>query len=241
MAAAYFGTEFCEDLLPTLGDASRFCAMADEAGIQAVLLTPVVSPRGLGRLESLLAGLRDGSKMPAIVANDWGVLHLLRCSYPEFQRRAGRLINRSLRDPRLAKKIPKTDSAGSQVASRMHSLLARMGVAAIETDADLQGEFLGRDRDPFQRVLHLPYVFAASGRNCLVKADGACADDSLTRGLGRACPGHCRDRVHRVERGDTTLTLWRGGNTIFYEAPLFMVETYLARADRVVLHERVQA
>lgn len=241
LAAVYFGTEFCEDLLPSSGEAAGFCARADDAGIEAVLLTPVVSPRGLGRLESLLAGLRRKEMLPAIVANDWGVLNLLHHSYPEFQRRAGRMINRGMRDPRLAEDIHTFDATGTQRVSRMHSLLARMGVVAIETDPDLQGDFLGTDQYTFQRVLHLPYVFAASGRNCLVKADGACADNFFTHGLGRPCPGHCRDRVHRVERSDTTLALWRGGNTVFYEAPRFMVEPYLARADRVVLHERPQA
>lgn len=241
LAAIYFGSEFCEDLLPAFDEAVRFCAMADDAGVGAVFSTPVVSPRGLGRLETLLAGLRRRERLPEIVANDWGVLHLLCRSYPEFNCRAGRLINRGLRDPRLAETIQENSQVSAQRPGRMHLLLARMGVGAIETDPDLQGSFLGADPEPFQRVLHLPYVFVASGRNCLVKADGGCADNSFTHGLGDACPGHCRDRVHRVERSDTTLTLWRGGNTIFYEAPCFMAEPYLARADRVVLHERAQA
>ncbi|MGB9082581.1 MAG: hypothetical protein WCD00_14895 [Desulfuromonadaceae bacterium] len=241
LTAIYFGTEFCEDLLPSHDEVSRFCDQADDAGIAAVLLTPVVSVRGLKRLESLLTSLRNQQKLPAIVANDWGVLHLLCRSYPEFRRRVGRLFNRSLRDPRLTERINTCDAGETQGVSRMHSLLARMEVEAIETDVDLQGNFLGVDPDPFQRVLHLPYVFTASGRNCLVKADGVSADNSFTHGLGHVCPGRCRDRVHLVERSDTTLTLWRSGNTIFYEAPRFMVEPLLSRADCVVLHERPQA
>jgi hypothetical protein len=93
-------------------------------------------------------------------------------------------------------------------------------------------------------VLHLPYVFAASGRNCLLKAEQQTGEKNFALLLGRPCAAPCRDRCHRETRPDLNRpdqpnqTLWRAGNTLFYAANRALVAGHLARADRVVLHER---
>jgi hypothetical protein len=237
LRAVYFGSEFCEELLPAQSEAESFCALAAAAGVEAVLLTPLVTPHGLGRVDRLLRGLVSSGWLPAVVGNDWGVLALLRDSYPPLQRRGGRLLNRGLRDPRLPERTPARESGRADRGERLRQLLCQLGVAAVETDADLEGGFLGEKRAGLQRVLHLPYAFAASGRNCLVKADGRAPGDSFTRGLGLPCQGECRGRWHRLERSDSPLPLWRQGNTVFYEVPPYRAEVHLTQADRVVLHE----
>jgi hypothetical protein len=237
LRAVYFGSEFCEELLPALAEAENFCALAAAAAVEAVLLTPLVTPQGLGRVDRLLRGLASSGWLPAVVGSDWGVLELLRNSYPALQRRGGRLLNRGLRDPRLPEKTPEMESGRTDRGERLRLLLCHLGVAAVETDPDLEGGFLGEKKAGFQRVLHLPYAFAASGRNCLVKADGREPGDSFTRGLGLPCQGECRGRWHRLERPDTALPLWRRGNTVFYEVPRSQAEIHLAQADRIVLHE----
>ena len=242
LRAIYFGSEFCEELIPDPATVERFCIQARQAGIEAVLLTPVVTPKGLLLVERLVQALASRGCNPAIVCNDWGVLNLLRSSYPGFCRRAGRLMNRGLRDPRLLKNSFTRDSGTGERVGRQRSLLVHLGVEAVETDADLEGNYLGEKVAGLQRVLHLPYVFAASGRNCLVKADGASsADECFTKGLELPCTGLCRGRWHQVKRGDTGHPLWRSGNTIFYEVPPVLAGTHLAQADRIVLYERPTA
>lgn len=237
LRAVYFGSEFCEELLPSPAEAESFCALAAAAGVEAVLLTPLVTSHGLGRVDRLLHGLVTSGWLPAVVGNDWGVLELLRNGYPDIQRRGGRLLNRGLRDPRLPERTTNKESGRADRGERLRRLLVHLGIAAVETDPDLEGGFLGEKSAGLQRVLHLPYVFAASGRNCLVKAEGMEPGDSFTRGLGLPCQSKCRGRWHRLERPDTPLPLWRLGNTIFYEVSPSWAETHLAQADRIVLHE----
>jgi hypothetical protein len=238
LTSLYFGTEFCEYLLPTVADAEAFCILARDAAVEAVLLTPIVTPTGFKRLERLLAELALRGCTPVVTFNDFGVLRLLRDAYPDNQRYAGRLLNRSLRDPRLAGDPPNSSRQGENKGEKLRSLLVSQGVTAVETDADLEGCYLERDASHLLRVLHLPYTFTVSGRNCLVKADGAAAEDSFTKGLGHGCTAPCRERSLPVHRTDTDLPLWRAGNTIFYEASAATVATHLACCDRIVLHER---
>lgn len=241
LLAIYFGSEFCIDLLPDGVKAARLCGHARDAGMEGVLLTPVVTSAGLARIKQLLTGLSAAGESPAVVFNDWGVANLLRESFPQLPSRAGRLMNRGLRDPRLMEKEAAPTNTGVR-GRRMRSLLARFGVAALETDPDLEGGYLGDGSEGLQRVLHLPYAFAASSRNCLVKSEAArTMEECFTKGLGLACSGVCRGQWHRIVRSDTRLPLWRAGNTIFFEIPHCRAAVHIEQADRIVLHERPTA
>ena len=238
--ALYFGTEFCEDRLPDLDEAQAFCRMARDRGWEPTLLTPLVTPKGLSIVHLLLAELAADSWQPAVVFNDWGVLEVLRAQHPALPRRAGRLMNRSLRDPRAYRHTPEGHAAheASRFA-RLRRLLAAAGVSAVETDADLDGGFLGdgpADGD-LSRALHLPFTFAASGRNCPLKALLYPHGTAFSKVLAHPCTAPCRSGPVPARRDDVSVTQWRGGNTLFYEIPQAVARSFLAHADRVVLHE----
>jgi hypothetical protein len=240
--ALYFGSEFCEDLLPDLEDADAFCALAEDRDWEPTLLTPLVTPAGLEIVDRLLAKLAASGRAPAVVFNDWGVLGLLRERHAALPRRAGRLMNRSLRDPRAYRDAP--DGVATHDASRflrLRRLFADAGVTAVETDADLDGGYLGAGPDDagggLARALHLPFTFAASGRNCPMKALLYPDGDGFSKALADRCPAPCRTGPIAVQRDDSPLPHWRGGNTLFYEIPDTVARTWLAHTDRVVLHE----
>lgn len=238
LRAIYFGSEFCEFLLPDAVQVARYCAHARDTGVETVLLTPLATPRGLARIEQLLIALSVAGDAPAVVFNDWGVADLLRTSFPALKRRAGRLMNRGVRDPRLMEKKADSSNVSVDRGHRLRSFLAKSGVSAVETDPDLEGGFLGDGTEGMQRVLYLPYAFAASSRNCLVKADHArTMDECFTRGLNTPCSGLCQGAWHRVNRPDTALPLWRFGNTVFFEVPPSQVKDHIKQADRIVLHQ----
>lgn len=242
LKAIYFGSEFCIDLLPDSAKVAQLCRHAARSGIEAVLLTPLATPPGLARVRRLLEELAKTGETPAVVFNDWGVANLLLESFPHLKLRAGRLMNRGLRDPRLMEKAIPPDNAPENQVRRFRSLLAELGVTALESDTDLEGSYLGDGREGLQRTLHLPYSFAASSRNCLIKAEAALADDQVfTKGLGLSCSGLCRSNWHRIYRLDTNLPLWRSGNTVFFEVPQAMAKGRIAQADRIILQERPTA
>jgi hypothetical protein len=239
VAALYFGTEFCEERLPDAAEAEAFCALAAERGWASTLLTPVVTSRGLDRVDRLLGRLAARGARPEVVFNDLGVLRLLRERHPWLLARAGRLLNRGLRDPRAldgsarAEYLREPDPARG---ARLRRLLASLGATAIETDADLDGGHLGGGSAGLQRALHLPYVLAASGRNCLVKA-AAFPGRGVGELLAEACPRPCREGATLAERPDCAIPIWRAGNTLLYEVPWDLARARLAEADRIVLHE----
>lgn len=239
VVALYFGTEFCEDRLPEQGEAEAFCALAASEGWTPTLLTPVVTSTGLDRIDRLLTQLAGRGWRPDVVFNDWGVMGMVRQRHPDLAARAGRLVNRSLRDPRAFQEGAGEAWRGTAEpgrGGRLKRYLAGMGVQALETDPDLDGGYLGDGSAGLQRALHLPYVFASSGRHCLLKA-AALPGRGMGELLGEPCPRPCRDPAPRADRSDCALPLWRAGNTLLYEVPWELAQAHLAEADRVVLHE----
>jgi hypothetical protein len=231
--ALYFGSEFCEDRLPAPDEAQAFCALARDRGWEPTLLTPLVTPVGLELVHRLLAALAANRWQPAVVFNDWGVFGLLRERHPSLPRRAGRLMNRSLRDARAYRAAPAGFAAhdGSRFL-RLRRFFAEAGVAAVETDPDLDGGDGG-----LARALNLPFTFAASGRNCPMKALLYPEGNGFSKALADPCPAPCRTGPVPVARADSPLPHWRGGNTLFYEIPLDAARSWLPRTDRIVVHE----
>lgn len=243
LAALYFGTEFCEDRLPSPGEAEAFCALAARRGLEAVLLTPVLRPAGLARLGALLAALGACGRFPAVVCNDWGAWRLVGEGHPRCARRGGRLLNRGLRDPRALEAGASGGSRagegnpGGERSRLLREFLREGGAAALETDPDLEGGFLG-EAGGLQRTLHLPFAFVTSGRHCLGKAGAATGGGPFAGDMDAPCGAPCRRGPAREERDDTPVPLWRAGNTLFYEVPEPLATAHLAQADRVVLHRR---
>jgi hypothetical protein len=239
LRALYFGSEFCQELLPGIRVAAAFCTHCNERGLEAVLLTPLVTHRGLSLLARLLDGLTRRCLFPAVVFNDWGVFELLRTTYPSLPRRMGRLMNRGLRDPRLDMQAMGPDGENTQRGEGIRKLARSLGVSAVETDADLEPGYLGTGAEGLNRTLHVPYTFASSGRNCLEKAAATPAGKGVfTQALASGCNAPCRGVCRQEKRPDTQKRMWRAGNTLFFEAPPAWIERHLALADRVVFHER---
>ncbi len=238
LTSLYFGTEFCQELLPAIRETEAFCDYCAEHELEAVLLTPVVTHKGLSRLERLLDGLSTRGLFPAVVFNDWGVVELLRTKHPSFPRRMGRLMNRGLRDPRLEMRPLGRAGEDTERGAGIRKLASSLGVTAVETDADLEPGYLGAGGNGLERALHVPFTFVASGRNCLEKAAAAPASKGVfTHGLTSGCHAPCRGVCRKEYRQDTQKQMWRAGNTVFFEAPAEWIARHVALADRIVFHE----
>jgi hypothetical protein len=242
ISSLYFGSEFCQELLPGIREAENFCALSRERGLEAVLLTPLVTYKGLDRIARLLGRLTRRGWLPAVVFNDWGVFELLRSTHPSLRLHMGRLMNRGLRDPRLEMKAMESTGENTGRGAGIRKLAVSLGIGALETDADLDPGYLGSGANGLKRTLHVPYTFASSGRNCLEKAASTPAGKGLfTHGLSSGCKAPCRGVCRRENRQDTQKPMWRAGNTVFFEAPAAWISRHVALADRVVFHERPMA
>jgi hypothetical protein len=235
LAAVYFGSEFCEERIPGADESAALCSFARDQGLEAVLLTPIARPAGLELIDRLLGRLAEEGWAPSVVFSDWGVAALLGERHPSLPRRGGRLINRALRDPRVAGTGARPGNGAR--SSYVRELLRRTGATAVESDADLEGGFLGPAGEGLQRTVHLPYVFAASGRHCLLRAK-VTGGHPAARDHGARCWAPCRGRWVTESRQDTELPLYRDGNTLLYQAPEGLALAHLPDADRIVLHRR---
>jgi len=242
ISSLYFGSEFCQDLLPGIREAEAFCALSRERALEAVLITPLVTYKGLDRIARLLGRLTRRGWFPAVVFNDWGVFELLRSTHPALCLRMGRLMNRGLRDPRLEMQAMKSSGENNGRGTGIRRLARSLGITAVETDADLEPGYLGSGANGLQRTLHVPYTFVSSGRNCLEKAAATAPGKGLfTHGLNSGCKAPCRGVCRQENRPDTQRPMWRAGNTVFFEAPAEWISRHVALADRVVFHERPMA
>ena len=239
LTALYFGSEFCQELLPLRKEAAAFCAHCAAHDLEAVLLTSLMTYKGLTRLDHLLESLAKRGWSPAVVFNDWGVFELLRTQFPGLPRRMGRLMNRGLRDPRLDMQTCESGAENTNRGAGIRQLASKLGVCAVESDADLEPGFLGDGSNGLNRTLHVPFTFVSSGRNCLEKAAAAPAGKGIfTHGLTSGCSAPCQGVCRQENRQDTEKQMWRAGNTVFFEAPPEWLNRHIQLADRVVFHEQ---
>jgi hypothetical protein len=84
------GSEFCEYLLPNLGELREAMGLAREVGKEFTYVTPRLSVAGIEELKQQLALLNDMGEA-WIVFNDFGVLNMLE-HYPNLHPHLGRLL-----------------------------------------------------------------------------------------------------------------------------------------------------
>ena len=110
--------------------------------MSVTLLTPYVSDAGIESLKPLFKMLSE-SGTNEVVFNDWGVLNLLRREFPRLKPVQGRLMNKSLRDPRVTGVYAASDAPAPALVSLRRSnldctsytgFLSGLGVDTVELD-----------------------------------------------------------------------------------------------------------
>jgi hypothetical protein len=207
----YFGSEFCEHLLPSVRALREALGQAGAAGLRLVLLTPVASPEILRRLDALLPMLPAGTE---VVVNDWGVAHELSSRFPALKPVAGRVLCRMTKDPRLDAGWAGRCGHGL-AAPTMRSLFARLGIHRLEIDVPLFADDSAFADLPLPTAVHLPYVYVAKGRMC--RAGSLTVKGPERFAVGRRCQKEClrfSALVSRPGRADAGASV-QLGNTLF--------------------------
>jgi hypothetical protein len=103
----YFGNEFCERLIPSLGQLKQVLAYIRRKKLNFSLVTPYVTNYGLGKIKALLKFLIGEGISCEIIINDWGVLNLINYQSFNLTPVLGRLLIKQRRGPKLAKLLEK--------------------------------------------------------------------------------------------------------------------------------------
>jgi hypothetical protein len=170
-----YGNEFCEHLIPSPRRFEAVLNAADEGGMSATLLTPYVSDAGIESLKPLfeMLSMRGGGE---VVFNDWGVLNLLRREFRNLKPIQGRLMNKSLRDPRVTGVYAASDAPAPALVSLRRSnldcisytgFLSGLGVDSVELDNLPQGVDLSFAENGVKASAYVPFGFISTSRICM--------------------------------------------------------------------------
>lgn len=225
---AYLGNEFCESLLPSLDSFSGTCEKLWRRQVAITFLTPPATDEGLDALRVLFAWLARQGRPVEVVFNDWGVLELVHTEFPGLHPVRGRLLNKTMRDPRVvplynAPSAPAGIRASMQPAGLdtpfLRSLMSRYGVATVEMDILPNGAELDFHQLPFQVACYVPCGFVTTGRHCMVSSWHVEGSQRFRPGV--RCRLECRDYMTTHTYSASALStdgtrFFQRGNTFFY-------------------------
>ncbi len=245
----YLGTEFCENLLPS-HEAVRSLAATR---LPMTLLTPYVSNSGLRDLRELFQLLPSESE---VVFADWGVLQVLRQDFPALVPVQGRLLNKSLRDPRVTG-LYAIDGANNPTLDAMRgsnldnasyaNLLARFGVTRVEMDQLPQGNSYDLGSADLIAHVYAPFGFISTARSCLAAGLHYRGADKFQPGA--LCRHECQTNLLAYSYTNSPFEnrdqqFWLKGNTYFYTHTDAMLDQLSAKMEsgsvgRLVFQPRV--
>ena len=180
----YFGSEFCDFLLPRPGDIDRLLDIKKIRNVDFSIVTPYFNERSLSRLKELLAYLYKKSPANEVVINDWGAFDLITERFPGFQVILGRILSKQKRGffvsrssgkkqlirDLLLKKNDVTHLRSSILQNDyLMRFIAERGIKRIALDNCLQGiDYPGKNSVNID--LYYPYVYVTTSNYCLTQA-----------------------------------------------------------------------
>lgn len=243
-----YGTEFCENLIPTVESLRSMRAATGDAPFS--LLTPYADDEGIQKIRALLAELRPGDE---VVFADWGVLRMLRREFSHLIPVQGRLLNKSLRDPRIMGQYADTNSHPSLVVLRQSNLsapsylgmLTDLGVHRVELDHLPQGTDTSFAGNGVSVSIALPYGVISTSRVCQAAGLGYRKADKFQPAANcrHECQTHLLEYSYSTSPfGNTNQRFWLKGNTYFYLYPPAAIDSLLkmgGAVDRFTLSPRI--
>lgn len=183
--ALVLGSEFCERLLPS---PREFAALRDLFPGRLALATPLLTDDGLDRVRELLRLGTAGGRRLEVVANDLGLLEVLRARLRgKVEVSCGRVLANRVRI------MPREYARG---------FLARYGVARIEAD---DAGALARLKGLGPRISwHHPFRYATLTRFC-----------PWEKRWALSCAHSCRGKTTPLSSPRVPETLWLRGPAYF--------------------------
>ena len=218
----YFGTEFCQRLLPSKNEIDRVMGFVQENNCAFTLVTPYVTNEGLQNWKAVIEQVAATDPRCEVVFNDWGLFRILRDISPELKPVLGRLMTKIKRGPRLMKVMDKLppdalkhlQSTNLSVEPYRKFLLDR-GITRAELDHPLQDIQLNGIGSSIHLSLYIPFVYVTTTRFCL----SASCDKPEEKGMVGIlpCKKECQKYTFSLDNPVMDTSLIRKGNTIFFK------------------------
>lgn len=252
----YFGSEFCQYRIAPLEEVQTAFYAAEEKGLAFTYVTPYVPETGMKMLFPILQWLHEQEATSEVVVNDWGMCYAISTKYPSLKIVLGRLLNKMIRDPRVAHLYNQQSAPERAKSVFMNTsletpyfkrFLDRIGVTRVEYDSFIQPIEKSKDREGLPTSLYLGYGVIATGRSCLVGTLHKPKEEKFQGDL--QCKQQCTLYVAQMENTRPTLgqlpvkTLQKG-NTAFYQQTEELIQEGLRWAkemdiDRLIITPKI--
>jgi len=170
----YFGSEFCERLIPTKEELIKVLNLVEKNNLEFTFMTSFVTDYGLDLLCPLFNELSKRMMNAEIIINDWGVWNYVKKNYNFSNLVLGRLLNKQKRGPRIMnflKDLPQADLERFRecavVVKIFRDFLIKKKFIRVELDNLLQGIKTDLAKTNLKGSLYYPYVYVSTTRHCL--------------------------------------------------------------------------
>ncbi len=233
----YFGSEFCQNMIPSLKEVEYALEYAEKHNLKLSLLTPIVTDAGVEKLINIFTCFKDSNVIDEIIFNDWGVYYLINKMNIKYKYVCGRLLDKTQRDPRISDegyqdffsdeglKYLQTPALMSKAFGK---ILKDGKVERVEIDCYPQGlNVPDKENDSFHLSMWYPYGYVTTGRMCLFNMMDK--DESHKFDLRNGCKRNCLKYTRILYKREGTyssimplgaydVTLYNKGNTVFYSS-----------------------
>ncbi|ERI07624.1 hypothetical protein [Aneurinibacillus aneurinilyticus] len=238
----YFGSEFCQYRLTSSIAVMKALEYSRRNGLAFTFVTPYVHNVKFHALTTILTELQQEAvkvkEKVEVVVNDWGVYSHIRKQFPMLCPVIGRLLNKVVRDPRIADYYDNENAppqainvvkGNGLVSEWFGRFLESSDTVRLEFDEAIQG--FGQETESHALSFHYPFGCVASGSACMV---GFMDSDKKDKFRGDPdCKQQCQRYTFELKnRQFTHMThrIFQKGNTAFYAHNRTLIETGLRRA-----------
>jgi|GEM_PF-464625 len=244
----YFGSEFCQYRLPSLSAVKKAAAYSWENGFEFTFATPYAHQEKFEQLTEILHYLNDivitTGKRVEVVINDWGVYHHVQMHLPQLDVIIGRLLNKMIRDPRVAhyyndEKAPEMGRKFFKETGLFSSYFAKFlekgNVVGMDFDQLIQGHEMTEKEAALVASFHFPFGCVASGSACMV---GFMETEKRDKFRGDPnCKQQCQQYVFELKNRrhtDMEYRIFQKGTTAYYAHNQALIQTGLKGVQSLV-------
>ena len=227
----YFGSETCQNLIPSCEELKNVLKIAKNIGIEVTLVTPFCTDIGLRRISKLF-GIMD--RDTEVVFNDWGVFTEIKNN--EMNPVLGRLLIKQKKDPRINNEcddsIINYFKLSNLQGKEIQRFLKLQGIGRVELDNSFQGYELVLDSN-IRASLNYPLVYITSSRFCQIS--------SFYKGYPNIfdeynCNRECKDTCFLSLIEDLKIPLLIIGNACYYVNNKLNIKAHI---DRIVFNKYI--
>lgn len=234
-----FGSEFCQYRIPSKRAVNRALQYCLNNELSFSFATPYIHEQKFDNLKEILALLNETAlaldERIEVIVNDWGVYYQIQNDYPYLDVVIGRLLNKSIRDPRVAHYYKENDgpTKGKEFfkqtglfSTSFQRFFEGGNVVGYEFDQLIQGSSLNEEESARKIGLHFPFGCIASGSACMV---GFMEKEKSDKFRGDPeCKQQCQSYIFELKNkwhGDMNHGVYQKGTTAFYAYDIKLLKT----------------